>query len=282
MLHLLWAIASIFVKKVDQKEESSMTTEEAEIVDLYDYPSTKITDIVIYPLRSVRGIHVEKAKLTPTGFEFDRVWLCIEKCKEDGSEWRWQNINSAKNLGNTSWRFEDGLYIIFAHPNWTEELKIELNAELKTRKIYKCKNYDGHIIEGYYEGEEAEKWFTQALGKHVALIRSFTNPPLGLSGTDEKYIEKYQKYSMNPGHSSGPLHFVTEKSVEDLRSRVDDPDIEITPAQFRPNLVLKGNIAYEEDNMRELPYSTLSNPPKTTDTCPNSWGGLDNGDFLFF
>ena len=81
MLHLLWAIASIFVKKVDQNEESSMTTEEAEIVDLYDYPSTKITDIVIYPLRSVRGIHVEKAKLTPTGFEFDRVWLCIENTR---------------------------------------------------------------------------------------------------------------------------------------------------------------------------------------------------------
>lgn len=57
---------------------------------------------------------------------------------------------------------------------------------------------------------------------------------------------------MNSGHVDGSLHLISEKSVEDLRERVNDPTVSVTAYQFKPNIVVEGNHPYEEDNMKEL------------------------------
>ena len=57
---------------------------------------------------------------------------------------------------------------------------------------------------------------------------------------------------MNPGHGDAPFHFISEKSMDDLRERVNDPNVNVTRVQFKANMVVKGNIPYEEDNMKEL------------------------------
>lgn len=57
---------------------------------------------------------------------------------------------------------------------------------------------------------------------------------------------------MNAGHCDASLHYITEASLADLRSRVNNESVEVTNEQFRPNFVIEGNKAYEEDKMKEL------------------------------
>ena len=150
------------------------------------------------------------------------------------------------------WSFDGRGWLVFTHPSCDSELKIELGADLNARKVYSWLNNSGVLMEGFYEGDGAQAWFTKAWGKSVVLIRSLSTPPLRLNNVDAKDVPICQKYAMNSGHFSAPLHFICEKSVEDLKSRVNDENIEVTSAQFKPNLVFRGNAAYEEDNMREL------------------------------
>ena len=71
----------------------------------------------------------------------------------------------------------------------------------------------------------------------------------------------FRDYKMNPGHSDAPVHFISEKSLEDLKLRVNNPDVEVSRAQFKPNMVVRGTVAYEEDNMREMIITPTGSDP---------------------
>ena len=58
---------------------------------------------------------------------------------------------------------------------------------------------------------------------------------------------------MNPGHVDGSIHLISEKSVDDLRRRVNEhSDVVVEPYQFKPNIVVEGVEAYEEDHMKQM------------------------------
>ena len=49
------------------------------LVEIKDYPGTKIVDLIVYPLTGAEGIHLEKAKLKMSGFDLDREWVALER-----------------------------------------------------------------------------------------------------------------------------------------------------------------------------------------------------------
>lgn len=66
---------------------------------------------------------------------------------------------------------------------------------------------------------------------------------------------------MNAGHCDGTLHFVSEKSLDDLKARVNDESVSVTAYQFKPNFVVTGTEPYEEDTMKEM---VIANPATGT------------------
>jgi uncharacterized protein len=50
-----------------------------------------------------------------------------------------------------------------------------------------------------------------------------------------------------------PSRICTEESMEDLNSRMEKP---MSVIRFRPNLVLRGGVPYEEDNWAEITIGT--------------------------
>ena len=77
MIHLLAAVASLFMPSCNEKQNEEQKT--AEILEIENYPKTKITELILYPWIGVQGIPVQKVKLTSTGFEYDRCWFWIQK-----------------------------------------------------------------------------------------------------------------------------------------------------------------------------------------------------------
>jgi uncharacterized protein len=76
---------------------------------------------------------------------------------------------------------------------------------------------------------------------------------------------------MNAGHLDGALHFVTEKSVADLREKVKDLNVPVTAFQFKPNIVLSGTVAFEEDRMKEMIIEDATSENWVKFTIVKSW-----------
>lgn len=54
------------------------------------------------------------------------------------------------------------------------------------------------------------------------------------------------------GHLRGPLHVITEKSVQDVQSYLDEDVCKIRTEQFRANIIIDGTEPWEEEEVREF------------------------------
>jgi uncharacterized protein YcbX len=43
-----------------------------------DHPAVKITQLNIYPVKSLGGISLDEAELTPAGLSWDRRWMVVD------------------------------------------------------------------------------------------------------------------------------------------------------------------------------------------------------------
>ena len=120
MLHIFSAIVTLFTFSKGKKEEVKKEIQEekkremVEVVDLEDYPSTEITELVLYPCIGVQGIPIQKAKLTKTGFEYDRCWFWIQKVINkitmfwnNNIAFRSQKVNGNKLVSKSVKRWEN-------------------------------------------------------------------------------------------------------------------------------------------------------------------------------
>lgn len=64
----------------------------------------QVSQLWIYPLKSARGIRVNSARLSLTGFEYDRSFMLVEEkpSKDDPSRSRWQVMTYSSSLKFTN------------------------------------------------------------------------------------------------------------------------------------------------------------------------------------
>lgn len=101
-------------------------------------------------------------------------------------------------------------------------------------------------------GEDAARWFSKFLLNKDEGLRLVFYP----SNEPKPYVApKNYKFKSADRIDTGSLHDETSymlmnvASVDDLNERLDKP---VTPLQFRPNFVVKGPDAWEEDNWKWL------------------------------
>ena len=41
----------------------------------------QVTELNIYPVKSLRGVHLSAARLTPRGLAYDRHWMVVDKAR---------------------------------------------------------------------------------------------------------------------------------------------------------------------------------------------------------
>lgn len=99
-------------------------------------------------------------------------------------------------------------------------------------------------------GEEAAKWFSKFILNQDEGLKLVFYP----SNEPKPYIgPKNYKYKSAERMDTGSLHDETSymmmnvASVDELNTRLDKP---VTPLQFRPNFVVKGPEAWEEDHWK--------------------------------
>ncbi len=190
----------------------------------------RVSELYIYPVKSCAGIKVDSAKITDRGFEHDREWMVVR-----GGEWFvTQRQYPAMALIQPR---PTSAGLVLNAPGMPEITVPVLTG--KGAKTFEAQVWDDHMLVAD-QGDAAAAWVSKYLGRaDCRLVR--------LEG--ERHLsEKYggSNVSLADGF---PFLLISQASLDDLNARLDKP-VPIT--RFRPNIVVTGGTAFQEDEWRKI------------------------------
>ena len=210
--------------------------------------SLTISELYIYPVKSCAGIAVQAAKLTRTGFEHDREWMLVREGGWFVTQRQYPRMALIQPRVSA-----DGL--VLNAPDMPEIIiPILTGGGAKTLEV---RVWDD-LMTGADQGDEASAWLSKFLDAPVRLVRQEGERPLG---------NKYQVTGKDNVSfaDSFPLLLVSQASLDDLNSRMD----KLVPiTRFRPNIVVAGGTAFQEDDWRKLQVGGITlHLPKQCSRC---------------
>jgi uncharacterized protein len=186
----------------------------------------------IYPVKSCRGIALGVGALTPTGLADDRHWMMVRP----GGKFVTQRELPRMALIGTQ---VDAAGLTLTAPDMPRLFVPRVPAG-KSRPV-KVWTFDGRGVDC---GPEATAWITQFLQTELSLVSFDASAPRACSA------EWTQGTPATTEFSDGyPVLVISRASLADLNSRLPKP---LPMERFRPNLVIDGVAAYDEDRMHEL------------------------------
>ena len=200
-----------------------------------------ISELAIYPVKSMRQIQLKKSSLQFGGLKHDRRWMVIDtdgvmitqRQKPRLCLIQPELLNpkhdcslklTAENMPDISVNVPDGSVQCKAKV-WEDE----------------CNAYDA--------GDEVANWLSQFLEMDCRLVYF---PDNEIRIVDQSYAQANDQTAFSDGF---PILLTTQASLDDLNSRMDD---NIPMARFRPNIVVSGCEAFAEDNWKLLKVGNVS------------------------
>lgn len=194
-----------------------------------------ITQIHTYPVKGLRGINAQSARVLARGFELDREWMIVD---EDNRFVTQRDISALATIETELTR----THLILKHPEEsTLQIMLEhIDAVPQTVTVWKdsCQAVD--------QGSDASVWLTRVLKGHGQL-RLMRFAPDAVRAVEQKYLDGIDA---EVGFADGYPYLVTnEASLEKLNTELD----EVVPMnRFRPNIVLRGLPPYDEHKITQL------------------------------
>lgn len=189
-----------------------------------------LSEIWIYPIKSLGGIRLQEALLTERGLQYDRRWMLLD---EQGQFMTQRQIPAM------------ALLEVSLHANHLEvrhrkksispltvPLEVPASAEVILAPIWEDES------KAVVVSKEADRWFSEALGRQCRLVFM---PGEGERIAVGKTSGRQQKVSFADGY---PMLLIGQASLDELNSRLNEP---IPMNRFRPNLVFSGGSPFEED-----------------------------------
>jgi len=187
----------------------------------------QITDLFIYPVKSLKGISLNEAETALRGLKYDREWMITDSDYEFITQREIESMTTIKvNI--------DSKYLLLESKN-KSQLKVDLNT--KRGETVKAKVW-GDICMAFDEGDEASRWLTEVLGRYKGkTLRMIRFDSKGKRPVPAKYLHGHQ----------------AESAFSDLF-----PYLITSMSRFRPNIVLKGISDIEKKTSTDL-VSKLGN-----------------------
>jgi len=190
-----------------------------------------LSELAIYPIKSTAQISLSSANTGLFGLDNDRRWMLID---ENGymltqrKHPRMCLIES--NLSNDR---------LIVSATGLEPLSITPPDSGKATKATvwedTCTSYDA--------GSEAAEWFSAFLKTPARLVYF---PQNEIRQVDQNYAKKGDITAFSDGF---PYLLTSQASLDDLNSRLSTA---VEMKRFRPNIVVKGNEAFAEDNWKQI------------------------------
>jgi uncharacterized protein len=194
-----------------------------------------ISEINIYPVKSLRGISLEEAIIEERGLRYDRRFMLID---ENGG---FMTQREFPQMATISTSIKDTGIGLSADGFGEIEILFNdierLDGERVQSEVW------GSPCEGIICNAEINEWLSGAIGEKARLLYM---PDDSRRSISPKFIENDEIVSFADGY---PFLLIGESTLDDLNSRLET---KIPMNRFRPNIVIKGSGAYAEDKWRNI------------------------------
>ena len=199
----------------------------------------KVAALNYYPIKSCGGIEANEVTFTELGIEHDREWMLV------GKNGQFLSRRTHPGLAIVQTRIENET--LFVEAPYMGRLAVPLeqdeSAEVIGVDLFK-KHGTGTVV-----GAEANDYFSVYLDKDVRLIQvkqpRQIKPECRVDGASEVtgFADGYQ------------MSLTSTLSLEALNRVLENP---VAMSRFRPNIVVEGARAYDEDYWREFQIGKLA------------------------
>ena len=197
-----------------------------------------VSQLFIYPVKSLGGIAVPAATVTDRGFQYDRRWMLVDA----NNQFLTQRNFGQMALLQTSIH-GDHLHITHKHTGSTIAVHLqERNGETAVAQIW------DEQCEVAFVSSKADNWFSDQLGMRSRLAYM---PDASHISVEEPYAVNNDLTSLSDGF---PYLMIGQASLDALNSRLQAP---ITIDRFRPNIVFTGGQPHQEDRMEQFTINNI-------------------------
>ena len=197
-----------------------------------------LSEINIYPIKSLGGITLQSATVEERGLQYDRRWMLVDD----------QNMFITQRL----------------HPKMAL-LKVEMKNDLLTIK-HKQNNLSPLTVQPFPYGadeinvqiwkdnvtalkynHDVNDWFKEAIGFTCCLVYM-------PDSTKRKVDPEFANNKMVGFADSHPFLIIGEESLNDLNNRLEKP---LPMNRFRSNFVFSGGKPFDEDNWKTIKIGNM-------------------------
>lgn len=194
-----------------------------------------ITQLHIYPVKSLAGIAVQEAVVTERGFQHDRRWLLIN----ENNRFLTQREFGALALLQTEISLE---HLIIRHRSKPELGLLQVPLQTDSRERFTVQIWDD-FCDALAVDVAADAWLSAALESKVRLVYLPDDSPRQV---EPERVQMPMNVSFADAY---PYLLLGENSLNDLNQRLAEP---VPMNRFRPNIVFDGAAAYQEDTWSDL------------------------------
>lgn len=218
-----------------------------------------VDQLLIYPVKSCGGLAVEEAVVTRDGLAAggigDREWMLA---REDGS---FLTQREAPRMALVRPTLADDALILNAPEMPPLALPLRHRADLAPRKVQLWDD----SLQGADCGDDAAAWFSTAIGVACRVVRFL---PEVVRPTSTKWtggLAASSKFA-----DAYPILLIGRASLDDLNDKLRAAGRDALPMnRFRPNIVVGGTEAFDEDYTASFTTGLLElRPVKPCPRCP--------------
>ena len=190
----------------------------------------RLTELWIYPVKSLAGISLPVADLTDRGLRYDRRWMLVDAAGGFLTQREYPEMALLRvaltaaglEISHRTKPFEP-LIVSFLPPG----------GQPFATAVF------GWPVAVQYVDQRADAWFSRALNTPVRLVYQ---PDGSRRGVDPAYAQRAEITSLADGY---PFLLAGQASLDQLNAYLSQP---VPMNRFRPNLVFAGGPAFDEDD----------------------------------
>jgi uncharacterized protein len=207
-----------------------------------------LSDIYVYPVKSLAGIRVTSWTVVETGLKYDRKWMLIDSEQHFLSQRHLPCMALIKTaLTETK--------LILSAPNMDD---LYLSLEPTTGDIINSTIWHDQV-DTITISAEADEWFSRFLDVECRLVYQ---PDGAIRPVNPAFAKPEDQTALSDGF---PFLLLSENSLVALNQAMQ---LNLAMVRFRPNLVVSGCVSYAEDFWREITIGNIGfRLPKPCSRC---------------
>ena len=193
-----------------------------------------ISEINIYPIKSLKGIALNEAAVEDRGLRNDRRWMLVD------AENKFLTQREFPKMSTIQVEISDGT--LSASANGSDPISISF--EPAAERSASVTIWSSHVRSAMYP-DEINGWFSEVLGTECRLVRM---PDEAKRTVNPLYAVR--RFEDMVSFADGfPFMVIGQASLDDLNSKLETP---VPMNRFRPNLVVAGSEAFAEDTWKKI------------------------------